>query len=558
MDGPQILAGAWGNAILAIINGTPGGDILYGSAGADTINGNGGGDTIYAGDGNDIIDGGPGDDSVYGEGGNDTIYAYSGRDRVFGNGGDDTVYTHAFWPTGTPPHVYPGPFIIFGGAGNDTLYVDAGSGPQQLDWSQVTGFETIKLAVGTPLVTFGADTIDTGTTTTVIGGAGVDDRANTNAHLIYTADASVLFTSVTVYGGALSDTLTGGNAGDHLDGGAGDDVLDGKNGSDVLTGGAGADTLTGGPGTDTFVYTALSDSTVAAPDTITDFRPGDRIDLGALNVADILAGGVPFHMGATPGHEGDLVSTYDAGLNHTTLDIYTDGDATPDARIVLTGAPTLVLGSFIQGTLAFLGVPSGSIPVLSDSAIPAGWLMKVTGGAGVDDHLETDGHLQYLGNVGAGVTGVTVQGGALADLIIGSNGPDHLDGGAGNDQISGRNGADTLIGGAGADTLTGGPGVDHFVYTALSDSTVAAPDHITDFNPGDIIDVSAIDANPTVAGDQAFVWTTGGSGLGQMAVRHSAGHTIIDLYTDTSHHPTAEILVDDTFGSAPPPHDFIL
>ena len=197
---------------MAIINGTSGNDTLTGTGLADTINGNGGNDTILAGGGNDIIDGGPGDDAVYGQAGNDTIYAYSGADRVYGNGGDDKVYTHAFWPTGTP-HLYMGPFTIDGGDGNDTLYVDAGSGPQQLSWGSVVGFETIRLAVGTPMVTLANETISTGLTVTVFGGLGVDDRAETDGHMIYTADPAPLFTPVTVYGGALSDTLTGVNSG---------------------------------------------------------------------------------------------------------------------------------------------------------------------------------------------------------------------------------------------------------------------------------------------------------------------------------------------------------
>ena len=560
---------------MAIINGTSGNDTLTGTAAGDTINGLGGNDTIVGGGGPDIIDGGPGDDSINGGGGNDTIYAYSGSDRIYASVGNDTVYTHAFWPAGTnPPFPYLGPTILNGGDGNDTLYVDAGSGPTPLHWNTVSGFETIRLAIGTPLVTLGEFTIDTGTTTTVVGGAGVDDRANIDAHMVYTADPTSLTTPVTVYGGALSDTLTGGNGADHLDGGAGDDAINGKSGADVLTGGDGADTLTGGPGGDTFVYTAVSQSTVAAPDTITDFGAGDRIDLSAINLADILAGGVGFHMGYTPGHAGDLVTNIVSG--NTVLDIYTDGDATPDGRIVLNGAPTLILASFNLGVTA-LNLAAGADPVLADSAIAAGTIMRVIGGAGVDDHLETDGHLAYTANLSSQITGVTVLGGGLADIMTGGSGPDHLDGGGGDDTLNGGNGNDTLtggagndvlnggagndilIGGAGADTLTGGAGADHFVYTALSDSPASAPDLITDFSTGDIIDVSAIDADPTIPGDQAFVWGTGGIGfIGQMRVESDGhGHEKIDLFTDNSHHPSLEILLAG-ITTTPPAHDFIL
>jgi serralysin len=63
--------------------------------------------------------------------------------------------------------------------------------------------------------------------------------------------------------------------------------------------------------------------------------------------------------------------------------------------------------------------------------------------------------------------------------------------------------------GAGADRLNGGSGTDSFVFKALSDSTVAASGRDTnfDFTPrSDRIDLSTIDANTSIAGDQAFLF----------------------------------------------------
>jgi Ca2+-binding RTX toxin-like protein len=75
---------------------------------------------------------------------------------------------------------------------------------------------------------------------------------------------------------------------------------------------------------------------------------------------------------------------------------------------------------------------------------------------------------------------------------------------AGTDTLSGGAGRDTLIGGVDADTLTGGPGSDRLGFTAVTDSTVAAPDTIVDFIQGeDVIDFSSIDANTSPRGDQA-------------------------------------------------------
>lgn len=96
-------------------------------------------------------------------------------------------------------------------------------------------------------------------------------------------------------------------------------------------------------------------------------------------------------------------------------------------------------------------------------------------------------------------------GSATADMIFGYGGNDFLEGRGGNDKIDGGSGNDRIVGGAGADTLTGGSGSDTFVYSALSDlSLVYGAEFITDWSHEDRIDISAIDANALVAGNQAF------------------------------------------------------
>lgn len=74
--------------------------------------------------------------------------------------------------------------------------------------------------------------------------------------------------------------------------------------------------------------------------------------------------------------------------------------------------------------------------------------------------------------------------------------------------IRGGEGADTLTGGGAGDTLFGAGGVDTFRYTSLSDSTAGAGlmDTIIDFNAagGERLDLSALDANSGLGGDQAF------------------------------------------------------
>jgi Ca2+-binding RTX toxin-like protein len=99
------------------------------------------------------------------------------------------------------------------------------------------------------------------------------------------------------------------------------------------------------------------------------------------------------------------------------------------------------------------------------------------------------------------------------DTLIGNNAVNRLSGGAGSDWLNGGAGNDVLTGGAGRDVLIGGTGRDIFDFNAISESLVGANrDVIRDFVHGwDKIDLSTIDANATVAGNNAFTLTTGAS-----------------------------------------------
>jgi hypothetical protein len=76
--------------------------------------------------------------------------------------------------------------------------------------------------------------------------------------------------------------------------------------------------------------------------------------------------------------------------------------------------------------------------------------------------------------------------------------------GAGNDTIVGGASNDTIYGAGGADQLTGGAGNDVFAYINAAHSTSAAQDGIHDFALGDLIDLSVIDADTGLGGNQAF------------------------------------------------------
>jgi len=102
------------------------------------------------------------------------------------------------------------------------------------------------------------------------------------------------------------------------------------------------------------------------------------------------------------------------------------------------------------------------------------------------------------------------------DLVFAGPGNDNVVGGFGNDTLYGQEGNDAIGGGPGRDVLGGGIGADLFTYAFAQDSAGpgaggAGYDVILDFQPGiDRIDLSLIDANPFLLGDQAFVFAAGG------------------------------------------------
>lgn len=135
---------------------------------------------------------------------------------------------------------------------------------------------------------------------------------------------------------------------------------------------------------------------------------------------------------------------------------------------------------------------------------------RIDGGAGNDSLLGGEGSDSLIGGIGrdtlrGDIGNDSLDGGGDADLLEAGAGDDLLLGALGNDTLLGGDGADRLIGGAGRDSMTGGLGADTFVFLDLSDSTASTRDRITDFQSGqDRIDLSAMDANLSLAGDQAF------------------------------------------------------
>ena len=162
---------------MATINGTNGGDSLYGGAAADVINGLNGNDTLKGFGGADRLDGGNGIDTVFygdstagvginldtgrGVGGSAEGDRFISIENVFGSSFNDSLIGST---AANQLHGQEGNDVIKGGGGND--YLDGGSGNDILG----AGLGQSVLDGGS-----GDDTLKgIGGANTLIGGSGID------------------------------------------------------------------------------------------------------------------------------------------------------------------------------------------------------------------------------------------------------------------------------------------------------------------------------------------------------------------------------------------------
>lgn len=264
------------------ITGTPGDDVIVGSAGPDQIDGRGGrdvicgggdGDTIDGGAGADVIRGGPGPDtadygtrttsvrvtldprsgaddgspgerddirgveSVVGGSRDDVLIGSPGANTLTGGGGDDTIDGR------------DGDDLEYGGDGDDVFVTGAAADGADLLEGQA-GADIADYSARTAALQLDMTTSDVGddgapgegdnlrpTTEGVRGGAGGDTIAGTMLDNL-------------IWGGPGDDDIVGRRGDDMVDGGVGDDSLD------TLDHVGGNDTASGGPGTDTAVFDA--------------------------------------------------------------------------------------------------------------------------------------------------------------------------------------------------------------------------------------------------------------------------------------------------------------
>ncbi len=425
---------------------------ITGGSASDVLYGGGLNDSLSGGAGNDILNGGAGLDTIAGGAGNDRWTAdYGGLT----NGLSLTL-------TAAGNATVSGVGTLLTSIENMTLTTSSANVPDSIDTLLVRGNNTINTQAGDDVVRVGAGMHQ-------INGSDGNDLLQfnfaTSSEAItgwdtgygwYTFADAARLNSVNFYG-FESFRITGGSGADRLYTWGGSDVINGGAGDDVLSGGGGDDNLSGGSGSDIFVCNAG-----AGLDRITDAAAGD-----AIRVSGAVFGGEVMSGDGTTLLAGQVQASYVSATNTTSLFVGMDNSAGADLSINLTG--NFATSAFTLG--------ASDITLVGNSS---------TGTAGNDALLGTSGK----------------------DNLAGAAGNDQLSGLAGNDVLSGGVGLDTLTGGLGSDLLSGGAGADVFKYVGVSDSAAGTNFHdiINDFltAQADKIDLSGLDANPVMSGDQAF------------------------------------------------------
>jgi 2',3'-cyclic-nucleotide 2'-phosphodiesterase (5'-nucleotidase family) len=246
-------------------------------------------------------------------------------------------------------------------------------------------------------------------------------------------------------------------------------------------------------------------------------------------------------------------TAYDEADTPQTLDTRIENLAVRDSDLVGLSADSdnranLVTGDDNANTLVGRG---------GDDLISArGGDDTVEGNAGNDRIFGGDGNDVLFGDAGDDM----LWGEDGNDALRGNRGNDTLMGGAGNDDLRGQEGNDRLVGGFGADRLEGGEGVDTYVWNTVNDSRNGAGVDTVFFDTDDIFDVSAIDANTTVTGNQAFVWvgTAFTGAAGELGLTTINGQMFVAAETDGAGKFDMLIAVVSTDASTLAAGDFVL
>ena len=454
-------------------------------------------DSITGNNSDNILNGGTGVDTMAGGAGNDTYVVDNAGDIVIeaAAAGTDTVQSSITYTLGANLEnlILTGAAAIngTGNTGNNILTGNTGNN------SLNGGAGADNMAGGLGDDTYVVDNI--GDVVTEAAGAGTD-----------TVQSSITYT----LGANLENLTLTGAAAINGTGNTSNNILTGNTGNNILNGGTGADNMAGGLGDDTYVVDNALDVVTEAAGAGTDtVQSSITYTLGA-NLENLTLTGAAAISGT--GNNLDNIIT-----GNTANNILSGGDGN-DTLNGGAGADTLI-GGFGNDTYV---VDNAGDSVIENS------------GAGTDT---VQSSISYT--LGANLENLTLTGAAA----ISGTGNDL------NNVIQGNAANNTLTGGLGSDTLNGGNGNDTFVYTSISDSAFGPSnqDTITGFQLSglfgvDRLDLSAIDANLTVAGNQAFTFIglIGGapgnpvfSNAGQLGYQVIGGNLF--LYGNVDPNPTA-------------------
>ena len=404
-----------------------------------------------------LLEGGGGDDSLWGADGADRLMGGDGADTLVGQAGDDQLWGGA------------GADKVFGWSGADLMVGEGGD-------DELWAGEDNDVVYGWS----GADRLV---------GEGGDDQLWGGED----GDAAYGFSGDDLLAGESGDDqLWGGEGNDRAYGGDGADVLVGEAGDDGLWGGEGGDTLWGRSGRDTLVGEAGDDRLWGEEeDDVLHGEAGDDIVSGGSG-EDRLWGGAD--RDALYGGSGADQLSGEAGDDQLwggeDRDLLFGGSGV-DILVGEAGNDELWGGEDRDFLYGWSG---------SDVLVGEGGADELWGGEDSDFLYGWAGDDLLVGETGDD----ELWGGEGRDVLHGSAGTDLLVGEAGDDDLRGDDGNDRLVGGAGADRLQGGAGADTFVFQDIGHSGPGAADRILDFGAGDIIDLSGIDADAGLAGDQAF------------------------------------------------------
>jgi Ca2+-binding RTX toxin-like protein len=516
---------------MATINGTNGGDSLYGTAAADVISGLNGDDSLKGFGGADRLDGGNGIDTVFygdstagvginldtgrGVGGSAEGDRFISIENVFGSNFNDSIIGNT---AANQLHGATGNDVIKGGGGND--YLDGGSGNDILG----AGWGNSVLDGGS-----GDDTLKgVGGTNTLIGGAGIDTVDYSGAINGYT----VSLTSGVSSGSYISwpndvpewavwdhlsgiENITGSAQQDFLIGDGGVNVLRGMDGGDLLDGRGGADRAYGGAGNDQYYVDNAGD--------LAWEKAGEGFDTVRTIVSYTLAAGSEIERLLPDDYQGTAAinltgNEFDNEIWGNYGNNIINGGAGADRMNGWRGNDTYIVDN--PGDTLFENGDIHSTPENESEGFDT-VLTSVSFAVGLYSEIEV---LQATGT---------------ADV--------YLQGSLDNNRIIGNAGSNIIDGSYGKDTLTGGGGLDVFIWSSVDEIGLFNfdPDIVTDLNraEGDLLHFTLIDANETVAGNQdfTFIGTAPFTAPGQISWSTNGVDTFIQLNTNAD--PTVDGII---------------